>query len=230
MNPPLDRLDTILASSPRHLSPSIIAATPRFAEISAMLVSRDPKASCNNCVKLNRGCTFDCWSLSCRECDLSLTEGCTFASLREFQDFAAADDAIASDKIALAVDYGAIVTLERYHALYPIVPAYFEATSVTHSFKTLTAFRNILDSLNPKAVAALLDLGLVFGLSPELQNALLARMICHNRYCPASDRVSLIGPSPNISWSEVSEAPFGSASSLSTLAGLLDSSMDMPAL
>lgn len=176
-----------------------------------------------------------------------MTEGCTFASLREFQDFAAADDAIASDKIgacfrhlsikhppdtsiALAVDYGAIVTLERYHALYPIVPAYFEATSVTHSFKTLTAFRNILDSLNPKAVAALLDLGLVFGLSPELQNALLSRMICHNRYCPASDRVSLIGPSPNISWSEVSEAPFGSASSLSTLAGLLDSSMDMPAL
>lgn len=109
MNSILDGIDLVLTGSPRHLLPKIAEATPRFAEISSMLIVRNvsprqllrsarshftfqPKSFCDNCVKLNRGCTFDCWAVSCRECDIALNPGCTFTSLEEFQDFAKADD------------------------------------------------------------------------------------------------------------------------------------------
>ncbi|KAJ7033980.1 hypothetical protein C8F04DRAFT_1352310 [Mycena alexandri] len=228
----LDGIDLVLTGSPRHLLPKIAEATPRFAEISSMLIVRNPKSFCDNCVKLNRGCTFDCWAVSCRECDIALNPGCTFTSLEEFQDFAKADDKRTLESLKHVLNYGASITLEHYQSLYPILPAYFRATAVVSPFKTIMAYRNIIDSFDIQAIPALLDIGLHFGMSAELQNILLERMTRHNRMCKSSERVFLSpsGLPGSIVWDNIESAPSGISEDLEDLPALIDSSPDFGAI
>ncbi|KAJ7040007.1 hypothetical protein C8F04DRAFT_1254459 [Mycena alexandri] len=232
MNSILDGIDLVLTGSPRHLLPKIAEATPRFAEISSMLIVRNPKSFCDNCVKLNRGCTFDCWAVSCRECDIALNPGCTFTSLEEFQDFAEADDKRTLESLKHVLNYGASITLEHYQSLYPILPAYFRATAVVSPFKTIMAYRNIIDSFDIQAIPALLDIGLHFGMSAELQNILLERMTRHNRMCKSSERVFLSpsGLPGSIVWDNIESAPSGISEDLEDLPALIDSSPDFGAI
>ncbi|KAJ7018132.1 hypothetical protein C8F04DRAFT_1329412 [Mycena alexandri] len=232
MNSILDGIDLVLTGSPRHLLPKIAEATPRFAEISSMLIVRNPKSFCDNCVKLNRGCTFDCWAVSCRECDIALNPGCTFTSLEEFQDFAKADDKRTLESLKHVLNYGASITLEHYQSLYPILPAYFRATAVVSPFKTIMAYRNIIDSFDIQAIPALLDIGLHFGMSAELQNILLERMTRHNRMCKSSERVFLSpsGLPGSIVWDNIESAPSGISEDLEDLPALIDSSPDFGAI
>lgn len=124
------------------------------------------------------------------------------------------------------MDNGANITLEHYQSLYPAVPEYFQATAIVNQYKSLTAYRNIIDSLDARAVASLLDIGTRFGLSAELQELLRGRIYRHNNSCQVFERVYLNGPPAHIVWDSIEETPAGTSAESDEIPALIDASLD----
>ncbi|KAF8146214.1 hypothetical protein K438DRAFT_2028374 [Mycena galopus ATCC 62051] len=139
---------------------SVANQTPHFAEMTSMFLSRKPSKACSNCAARGCECTFDCWAGGCRECQITLNSRCDFASLFYWQTFIAEDDKATEAYLASHIDYAREATLERYRALYPFVPKYFEASRIVGSFKTEAAYHNLLVAVGPEITLKLFETAL----------------------------------------------------------------------
>ncbi|KAF8211781.1 hypothetical protein K438DRAFT_1958844 [Mycena galopus ATCC 62051] len=149
-----------LAGNAHILLASVTNQTPHFAEMTSMFLSRKPSKACSNCAARGCECTFDCWAGGCRERQITLNSRCDFASLFYWQTFIAKDDKATEAYLASHIDYACEATLERYCALYPFVPKYFEASRIVGSFKTEAAYHNLLVVVGPEITLKLFETAL----------------------------------------------------------------------
>ncbi|KAJ7618812.1 hypothetical protein DFH06DRAFT_1342398 [Mycena polygramma] len=177
--------------TPRHLNPVLVEDTPRFPEISSMLISRRPSEPCATCATLGRLCNFDCWSNACRECDLTMATGCTFTIFGEWEDFIKKADRETNERLVHFPDYGAQVALERFQELYPLVHEYFIASCIISPYKTFSAFRNVFDALDTTIANELARTQFAKIMPVEFRDILYHRVRYHNSRSEEFDRISI---------------------------------------
>ncbi|KAJ6456878.1 hypothetical protein C8R45DRAFT_943366 [Mycena sanguinolenta] len=146
--------------------------SPRFAELVALFISLRPNRECNHCAAAGTGCTFDCWSGNCRECELGMKAGCTFTLLEEWNKFIDAHDAGTMEYLRNHIDYAREVSFEHRKSLYPLVPIYFRRCVEISINKTLFAYRNLLMNINLDHSCKIRDLAEEIGVSSSLMEVL----------------------------------------------------------
>ncbi|KAJ7909759.1 hypothetical protein B0H13DRAFT_1877368 [Mycena leptocephala] len=173
-------IESNITAMSRNLVPTIVDRTKFFPELTLMFIQGKPEKACVKCTEKGCGCTFDGWSNNCRECCLSMTTGCTFASLWEWTEFVKADNKKTIAYLKTHTDYKRQVEFERYTALYPFVGEYFRASAVASPFKTHSAFANLVSSFDTELVVTLFNLAKEYEASSEICDTLFASLVCFN--------------------------------------------------
>ncbi len=122
----------------------------------------------------------------CKECELSLTAGCTFTCYSEWlSHIQKIDDKVRADNRApgsidfvetnflyifleVSINWQAMTALEKRQVFYPSVENVFKATNIIGFYKTETAMRHLFDSMPVSHLSRIHGLVRAMDVPPEI--------------------------------------------------------------